>query len=55
MAWTQQQLEAQLAVLIDAHEFASAPYHDQNDVKGYLTSRKREIRRQIAKAKEKDL
>jgi hypothetical protein len=54
MSWSKEQLKAQLQVLIAAHEFASAPYNDQNDVKGYLTARKRQVRRQIEAAEARE-
>lgn len=48
---TEEELRIELRVLVNIHEFAQRPYHDQNDIKGYLTDRKRALRRQIEQAK----
>ena len=44
-------LHAELQVWIEVHQLAAKPYNDINDIKGYATSAKRKLRKEIAKAK----
>lgn len=48
---TEEELRIELRVLVEIHEYAQQSFHDQNDIKGYLTDRKRAIRRKIEQAK----
>lgn len=47
-----EQLEIELKVLIEIHEMLSAPWADENDVKGHLTRRKNAVRNKLKKARE---
>lgn len=50
---TEEELRIELRVLVEIHEYAQQPFHDQNDIKGYLTDRKRVVRRKIEQARNK--
>lgn len=42
-----EELETELRILIEIHERLRQPWTDVNDVKGWLTHRKNDVRRRI--------
>lgn len=44
-------LEAQLRLLVEIHEMMTAPWADENEVKGHLTRRKNSVRNKLKQAR----